>query len=289
MVGFFIIIEIEEGLTISDNKKDFRPQYDGPYEVSAVEFQNDGDVFRGVLYFPPGTYSKPYPIILYFHGFPQLFALQEIITRYMFLLDAGYAVLAVNFRGYRHSEGKVSLSSQLTDGLKLIEFAEKMAEKHIFDAENINILAHDLGAYIALVMCSKVLRINKILLLTPLLDLKQHLYHKDFIKTLNYINKFLPGNVRGIDNPEQFIEMTKEELSKRQFQLEHALKDLKVNHLKIILGDQDKLTDVSDADILNIVPTQKVDITFCVIKGMEHEPFSDEEVRRVRKEIQNFF
>ena len=84
-------------------------QFDGPFEVAEVSIDNEGQVFRGMLYFPPEKYKKPYPLIIYFHGFPQLFALKEIIRNYEYLLNLGYAILIFNFRGYKYIEGKISI------------------------------------------------------------------------------------------------------------------------------------------------------------------------------------
>ncbi|MFX1313409.1 MAG: alpha/beta hydrolase family protein, partial [Promethearchaeota archaeon] len=125
-------------------------QFDGPYEVCGVDIKNQGEVFRGLLYFPPKSFTKPYPIILYFHGFPQLFTLKEIIKDHKYLLDIGYSLFAFNFRGYRFSEGNVSLQSQVSDGFKSIEFVELMVKENIFNENDINIIGHDIGAFIAL-------------------------------------------------------------------------------------------------------------------------------------------
>lgn len=272
-----------------NDKNKFDPQYDGPYEVSALELQIEGEVFKGVVYFPPETYSKPYPVILYFHGFPQLFSLPEIVKKYKYLLDAGFAFVVVNFRGYQYSEGTVSLSSQVSDGLKLIEFAKKMGEKNIFDIDNINLLAHDLGAYIALIVCSKTSTIDKVLLLHPIIDLRKHVYEEGFLGVLQYINRFLPRNVRGVENAEKFIEMTKSELSRDDFKLETTLKNLQVNSLKIIIGDEDKVTPLSELDVFDQIDKPYRDVDLCVIENIDHEPIDDEKIQKIAKEIQNFF
>lgn len=74
-------------------------QFDGPYEVSSLEITNDGQLLRGLLYFPSEIFKKPYSVIIYFHGFPQLFSLTEIIKNYKHLLDLGYALIVFDFRG----------------------------------------------------------------------------------------------------------------------------------------------------------------------------------------------
>ena len=115
-------------------------QFDGPYEVAGINITNEGELFKGIVYFPPESYGKPYPLVIYFHGFPQLFTLQEIIKSYSYLLDMGYALIAFNFRGYRYSQGTVSITSQLSDAMKIIEFVEKMAEHNMYNINDIHLL-----------------------------------------------------------------------------------------------------------------------------------------------------
>ena len=177
-------------------------QFDGPYEVIEVEIDNKGEFFKGLLYFPPESFQKPYPLVIYFHGFPQIFPLQEIVKGYRYILDNGIAFIIFNFRGYRYSDGVVSIKGQFSDTLKIVEFVENLAHNRIFDLKNVNILAHDFGAYIALLLCSKTKLINNLILLSPILQVEQHVNNEDFKKVLNYINRFLPGNVRGIQNIE---------------------------------------------------------------------------------------
>lgn len=261
-------------------------QFDGPYEVSEIQINSEGEIFRGMLYFPPQSFQKPYPLIIYFHGFPQLFSLKEIVRSYAFLLDLGYAFLAFNFRGYRYSEGKISISNQVSDAIEIIKFVRKMAEHNLFDLNDINLLAHDFGAYIGLILCSKIDIINKLILISPILDLKKHVYNDEFIKTLNYINRFLPGNVQGIEKVDDFIKMTKVELSQKQFQIREFIKKLKNNRLKIITGDEDKITPSHDVN--KILQNSNITPEITLIECMDHECSEEEDIERISKEIRNF-
>ena len=261
-------------------------QFDGPYEVAEVSIDNEGQVFRGMLYFPPEKFKKPYSLIMYFHGFPQLFALKEIIRNYEYLLNLGFALLIFNFRGYKYSEGKISIKSQVSDSLKVVEFVEKMATHKIFNLNDINILAHDFGAYIALILSSKVKTIKKLLLLTPILDVRRHVYSEEFIKVLAYFNRFLPGNIRGIDNILEFIAMTKKELSKKDYKIEKLIPRLKNKDLKIITGGADKITPVAEVEQIfkksNVVPK------IVIIESMEHDSIDDDETEKIKIEIEKF-
>ncbi len=264
-------------------------QFDGPYEVIEIEIEidNKGEFLKGLLYFPPNSFQKPYPLVIYFHGFPQLFPLQEIVRNYEYILDGGFAFMIFNFRGYRYSDGVVSIKGQYTDAIKIIEFAEKLAHRGIFDLKNVNILAHDFGAYIALILCSKTKLINKLLLISPILNVEQHVYNEEFKKVLNYINQFLQGNIRGIDNVESFIRKTKKELSKKDFKINTIIRRLKNKKLKIIIGEKDKITPISEVTTImqpsNLIP--EIDI----IKGVDHQFIEDEELEEIRKKIENYF
>jgi len=264
-----------------------RKQYDGPYEVSEVEIQNEGEIFRGLLYFPPKVFKKPYSLIIYFHGFPQLFTLKEIVKDYRYLLDIGYAFLVFNFRGYRFSEGKVSIKSQVSDSLKIIEFVRLMHQRKIFNLNDTNIIAHDFGAYIALLVSSKTDIINKVLLLNPILNLKKQVDSREFTKSLAYINRFLAGNVMGIENIDKFIEMTKRELDNKEFQINESISRLKIHKFKIIIGGNDKITPLTEIEIIkqaaNITPS------IFVIKGMDHDCIEDTEFNMLHLEIERFF
>ena len=262
-------------------------QFDGPYEVSGVDLRVENQLFKGVLYFPPESFKKPYPLITYFHGFPQVFTLQEVVKSYQFLLDLGYAFLTFNFRGYRYSEGEISISSQVSDGLMVLEFIENMVENKILNKEDINILAHDFGAYIALIVCSKIDIINKLILLSPILDLEKHVKAEDFEKTLYYLNRFLPGQIKGLSNVKDFIEMTKKELSEEGFQLSNVLKQLKNKKLKIIIGEEDRVTPLSEIDMIKENSILEYDCS--VIQCMDHECGDDEEIEQVNNEIKSFF
>ncbi|TFG06645.1 MAG: alpha/beta fold hydrolase, partial [Promethearchaeota archaeon] len=263
------------------------PQFDGPYEVVEMDIEINEEIMKGLIYFPPERFKKPYPLVLYFHGFPQLFPLQEIVKNFEFLLKRGYSFLIFNFRGYRFSDGNVSIKGQISDALQVIEFVNKMSKKKIFDLNNINIIAHDFGAYIALLICSQVNEIKNLLLLSPILDLKKHVYNPEFEKALNYINKFLPGNVRGIENTIRFIMEVKNELSERNLQINHFIGNLKNKKLKVIIGDKDKITPILEVQETfadsNIIPE------ISVINNMDHECMEEEECNEIQKEIDSFF
>ena len=261
-------------------------QFDGPYEVAGIDIKNEGDKFKGVVYFPPTSFSKPYPLFIYLHGFPQIFTLQEIVKSHSFLLDEGYAFIAFNFRGYRYSQGNVSIQSQVSDLFKILEFVKKMATHNIFDLNNINLLAHDFGAYIGLIVCSKEDLINNLIIISPILDLKRHIHSPEFSKVLVYINRFLPGNVRGVENVGEFIKMTQKELENSQYKIEEFISHLKAEKIKIIVGKDDKITPLSEVE--SIFSQANIHPDIVKIDCMDHECILDtgeDEIDKIKEEV----
>jgi pimeloyl-ACP methyl ester carboxylesterase len=262
-------------------------QYDGIYEISAVEFQNENQIFRGLLYFPHESFQKPYSLIIYFHGFPQISPLEDIVKQYKFLLDLGYAFLVFNFRGYFFNQGSVSISSQVADSMKVLEFVRLMTKENIFNINDINLLGHDFGAYISLILSSNIKIINRLLLLCPIIDLKRHVNHPDFARSLHYLNRFLPGYVNGIGDVESFIRMTNNELKSQAFQIKKIITKLNYKKLKIILGDKDKLTSVDE--IRNFIQNEVDNLELAIIKNMSHDYFQEDYAEKMNEEVMKLF
>jgi len=261
-------------------------QFDGQYEVCGLDIDIKGELFNGLVYYPPTSFKKPYPLIIYFHSFPFTQSLQEIVRNYNYLLDMGNALIVFNFRGYGFSQGNISIESQVLDAKMMMDFVKQMFKHGIFDLNNINILAHDFGAYIALLLCSKEKKIKKLLLLTPIFDVERHINDEEFKKILYYVNRFYPGYMRGIEDVDNFVEMTKKELTKDKFKIEKAVRKLKKIRIKIIIGDKDKITPLSELDIFQntAITTEKL-----LIEGMDHEIMNDEDLEKINEQIKVFF
>jgi len=264
-----------------------KKQYDGEYEVCGIDIDVKGELFNGVLYYPPTSFNKPYPIVIYFHSFPFTQSLQEIVRNYRYILDMGYALIVFNFRGYGYSQGRISIESQVLDAKMVLNFVKQMFPHNIFDQDNINILAHDFGAYIALLLCSKERIINKLVLLTPILDVKRHVYDDEFLKVLYYMNRFYPGHMRGIEDVDNFVKIAKKELSKKAFQIEKAIQKLKVNKIRVIIGDSDKITPLSEVN--EILKYSNIEPELIFIEGMDHEIMSEEDSEKINEYIKEFF
>ena len=288
MIQLIKLDKIFDELLIKGNWMEFKEkQYDGNYEVSEVEFYNENQIINGLLYFPPSHYQKPYSLIIYFHGFPQLSSLGEIAKNYHFLLDMGYAFLVMSFRGYNFTPGEISISSQTSDGLKILKLTRLMVKKGIFKKNDINILANDFGAYIALFLASRVKFLNKMLLLNSIINLEKHVNHIDFSKSLHYINRFLPGYVKGIQDVDKFIEMTKNELEQKHYKIKDIIKGVSIEKIRIISGSDDRITPIYEVNEFVRNPLKHVE--HVIIKKMAHEPYKEEEYNEIEEMIKTFF
>lgn len=264
-----------------------KEQYDGEYEVCGIDIDIKGELFNGLVYYPPKSFKKPHPLIIYFHSFPFTQSLQEIVRNYKYLLDMGYALIVFNFRGYGFSQGSISIESQVIDAKMVMDFVKQMVKHGIFDLNNINILAHDFGAYVALLLCSKEKIIRRLLFLTPILDVKRHVHDDEFLKVLYYINRFYPGYMRGINNVDNFVKIAKKELSKKAFQIENAIQKLKIKKFRIIIGEADKITPLSEVN--EIIQYSNIEPEISYIKGMDHEIMNDEDLEKINQQIKEFF
>ncbi|MFX1276206.1 MAG: alpha/beta fold hydrolase [Promethearchaeota archaeon] len=262
-------------------------RYDGEYEVAGLEIENEHQKIKGVIYFPPKKFKKPHPILIYFHGFPQLFTFQDIAHHYNFLLNKGYALLIFNFRGYKNSEGQISIKNQVSDANKIIDFILRMGEYSHFKLNNVNIIACNFGAYIGLITCSKIKLINRLVLISPILDLERHVNSDAFINSINYINTFLPGSVKGINDIINFLKMTKKELSKSDFKIKKVVKKLKNKDLIIIIGKKDKVTPISEVE--NIFNNSNLTPKLIIIEDMDHECVFDDDFEDIRLKISEIF
>lgn len=260
-------------------------QFDGAYEVSAIELDIEGQLLRGLLFFPREYYIKPYKIIVYYHDFPQLFSLYQIVNKLEFLLELGYSILVFNFRGYRNSQGEISLHSQLQDGLIVAKFIHLMVEKGIFKQQEINLIGHGFGCYIALLLCSMNHFLNKVILISPIIDLEKFVSDESFVKTLEYINRYLPGYVHGIENIKEFLTKTKSELNLKEFQIKKVINRINFKDMEIILGKKNKWVEISEINsIFEKLPKFKI----VFIEEMDHNWIEEDILMEFQEEIVSF-
>jgi len=260
--------------------------FDGPYEVVEIQITNEGKNFRGIIYFPDkNKFKKPFPVIIYFQGFPQILPFFHIIQELKYLLNLGFAIILVYLRGYKFSEGTISIQGQISDGLKIIDFLELMAKKSVIDNKYINILARDFGAFISLAISSKIDKINYLGILNPILDVSKHIESKKFHETLNYINKFLPGMIHGIENVDKFIKNTIIEL--RDYPIQKIISHLNAKKIMVILGEKDKITPLEE--FYRIFNNCNVSFIEVIIDKMEHEPAFEIEKNLIEQEFSTFF
>ena len=126
--------------------------------VAAVELAaRDGIKLRGWLATPatPG----PHPLIVYFGGNA------EEVSHMMYATDrfAGFAVLAMNYRGYGTSEGEPSEAALTADALAIFDFAVAQAN---IDSRRIVAMGRSLGSGVAVALAAQR-PIASVILVTP--------------------------------------------------------------------------------------------------------------------------
>ena len=157
----------------------------------------------------------------------------------------------------------------------------------ILDSSSINVIGEDFGAYISLLLIANVNLINKLLLVSPIINPHRHVHGDNFIKVIQYITHFLPGNIRGIENLEEFVDQAKNETEIAAYQVDKIVEQMNFQSIKIIMGSDDKLNPISEIKSILKPILKKIEIS--VIDGMDHEPVSEQELIHVQALIKNYF
>ncbi|MFX1574111.1 MAG: hypothetical protein ACFFB0_15310 [Promethearchaeota archaeon] len=81
------------------------------------------------------------------------------------------------------------------------------------------------------------------------------------------------------------------ELTEKQFdeqlEIENFKNQLKLKKLKIIVGENDKLTTITE--INRVFQNAKINFELSVIKGADHDLYNEEELEKANKELINYF
>ncbi|MEJ2248957.1 MAG: hypothetical protein P8Y97_04765 [Candidatus Lokiarchaeota archaeon] len=160
-----------------------------------------------------------------------------------------------------------------------------MSDEKIFNLSNVNLIAEDFGAFTAINVCARKSLIKKLILVSPLLNIKKFIYKEEFRRTLEYINRFLPKNIAGIENIDEFIELTKSELEIGNYNPGKSIQNLKVRDLLVIIGQIDKF--VSHSEIKNIFKNSNVVPDIEIIPNMDQIPFNEDEIKTLKNKILN--
>ncbi|MFX0140732.1 MAG: hypothetical protein ACFFDN_44250, partial [Candidatus Hodarchaeota archaeon] len=98
---------------------------------------------------------------------------------------------------------------------------------------------------------------------------------------------FLPDNIKGIANIDEFINSTKEELTQKEFQIRNFIHHLKVKKLKIVVGNVDKITPISE--VKEVIQNSNIDYELILIENMDHDIINEEDLLKINKEIKKSF
>jgi len=110
----------------------------------------------GKFFAPHYAPEQPLPGLIYCSGFPgseQCFRIAKALS------DGGYAVLKLNYRGIRESEGEVDFASQVDDVKAGLTYLETRVE---INREQIGIVGHSAGGSVAILTAASDLRIKAV-------------------------------------------------------------------------------------------------------------------------------
>lgn len=143
--------------------------------VQPISFQNEGQTLFGMMHIPEPETEKPFPAVLFLHGFQaQRVEAHRIFVKMARLLEEeGIASFRFDFRGCGESDGKmeeVTIKSQLEDALAAFSF---LTSQHHIDHKKIAVLGMSLGGGIAALLASKEERISSLTLWSPVADLME--------------------------------------------------------------------------------------------------------------------
>lgn len=99
-------------------------------------------------YFPPKTAS--YPVIAILHGNSNHAGMTA--KRFAPLLDAGYGMFVLDYRGFGDNPGKPSQSGLMADALAQLDTLQKLGVPY----QNIILLGHSLGGALAIMVARKL-------------------------------------------------------------------------------------------------------------------------------------
>ena len=77
------------------------------------------------------------------------------------------------------------------------------------------------------------------------------------------------------------------ELQKKQYRIKDFIRDVKYKKLKVIIGELDKITPISEVEHFLYKKLKRIDIK--VISGMDHDYIENHHFEQIHDEIQFFF
>jgi pimeloyl-ACP methyl ester carboxylesterase len=134
--------------------------------MKRVEWNVDGAIVRGHLHTPPGKHAERHPLIVMMHGLAS-----SSVEFYDFpekLAQAGYAVLAFDYRGHGASEGERGIISKDLALQDVEAGIQAMTKEYRIDADRIALVGHSTGGALAIYAAAHIEAVQCVAALAPL-------------------------------------------------------------------------------------------------------------------------
>ncbi len=207
-------------------------------DYKRISFESDGINLVGDLLTPSKPYEPPFPAICYLHGFP---GDEDKVTGVgLSLAKMGYVYLCFDFRGHRESappdfEGPFSFVGEINDCKNAINYLTKL---DYVDKSRIGLYGESMGGGVAICFAAEDNRVKALAVRAPVFDTAFMFSHPMFEMSVNSMEIFLPGEVKGLRYP-NLLSLLKEEAKKyTPIKLVHKVSP---KPLLILAGAKDEL------------------------------------------------
>jgi pimeloyl-ACP methyl ester carboxylesterase len=170
--------------------------------MKRVEWSVDGDTVRGQLHAPSGKHVEHHPLLVLMHGLAS--SSTEFYDFPEKLAQAGYAVLAFDYRGHGASDGDRGILSKERAGADVEAGIQAMEQEYRVDTSRIAIVGHSTGATLGLCAAAKIDKVRCVVALAPLARMRDEMNPFEFVgynaaRIVNFPVRLL--NKKGISVP----------------------------------------------------------------------------------------
>ncbi len=231
-------------------------------QIIPTEFTSDGETIRGHFVVPEG--DGPFPGICKFHGFPgSPDQVHGIATR---LAQAGFAVLAFDFRGFRKSDGIFSLAGEIKDAKAAVTH---LLESDLTDDSWVGVYGASYGGAVAVCSVPNDPRVNAVCLRAPVYDTLWFARLPGLLPSVEYIFEIDPFQMHGIEDPESREEILKRTVMDAEVHNPiNEVSKISPKPLLIVHGSDDAIIDLAGVKRLYELAGEPKDLV--VVEGADH-------------------
>ncbi|MFX0114295.1 MAG: alpha/beta hydrolase family protein, partial [Candidatus Hodarchaeota archaeon] len=206
-----------------------------------ITFESNSLTLVGDLLFPKKKkFPPPYPVVIYFHGFPG--NADKLSGVGLELVKAGYAYLAFDFQGIRLSEGEFSFAGEVQNAIDALAFIKSQDMVEI-DPDRIGVYGESMGGAVAI--CSSAMRedIRLTVVRAPVYDTIEFLSFPWIPDTFMALDLEMPDEVRGLGKPGKLEEL-KLEANDPRFNPMEVIHKISPRKIFILASGEDNLIPI---------------------------------------------